>query len=653
MSGLGVIFQRDGRPVAREGIEKVARSLRAYGPHRQLVRPMGSVAFAFTHFINTPEAYYDQQPISGAGGRYTLMFDGRLDNREDLAAKLNISTSDLLEMPDSVIAMRSWEKWQVNALSEWVGDFAAIVWDSHHRRLLAAKDQLGRRGLHYHMRKDRLVIASVPKGIHSIGDVPREIDEQKIADRLAWMTGEASRGYFKHLKRIPPAHYLIVDETSDRVIEYYRLQENIKPIRYAKDGDYVEAANELLQTSVKAALRSPGPVGSLLSGGLDSSTVAATAAQHLQTGGNKLATFTWVPDANWTEPPNSRTIGNERPYVEAIHSAYPNMEGHFIDSGGMPVDYRQNEMFSACDAPYDGMNMCLMIRSLEACAEKNIKVLLDGQFGDFTLSYNGSGLLRFLWSEGQVVELLKEINFRAASPIDFVRLAYKRLASPVFSNWRRRNGPYSANKLSVHRNWLHYSTINRRFASKMQLNKRASEFGYDTYWGSNDRTAREKWLWFTTHYVAAELGSAAHGREALFGLEVRDPFSNRRLIEWSQGVPDTQFKRRGNTRWLIRRVMADKLPSKILLERRTGLQSADSHNRLGRDLDNLSHDLDRWSHDDYLSDCLNIDKIKSLLALAREHRHSGNISEETKFIPRQLTTAMGTGKFIRWVRGSN
>ena len=139
MSGLGVIFQRDGRPVERGSIEKIARSLKMYGPHRQLIRPMGSIAFAYTHFVNTPEALYDQQPVAGGDGRFTLVFDGRLDNREQLAERIGGEAKDLAQLPDSVLAMRSWEKWQTDALNEWIGEFAIIVWDKSLRRLIAAK----------------------------------------------------------------------------------------------------------------------------------------------------------------------------------------------------------------------------------------------------------------------------------------------------------------------------------------------------------------------------------------------------------------------------------------------------------------------------------------------------------------------------------
>ena len=132
----------------------------------------------------------------------------------------------------------------------------------------AARDQFGRRALGDHETPDRLIIASAPKGIFAVGDVPREIDEQKLADALGQLYYDASRSYFKDIRRLPPAHLLIADETTTATRRYWSL-ENVPDVRFASDDDYVEAAREHLARAVKAHLRSAGPVGAFMSGGLD------------------------------------------------------------------------------------------------------------------------------------------------------------------------------------------------------------------------------------------------------------------------------------------------------------------------------------------------------------------------------------------------
>ena len=106
----------------------------------------------------------------------------------------------------------------------------------------------------YHLRQDRLVIASAPKGIHALSDVPREIDEQKIADALAQLYTDATRGYFKDIKRVSPACLVIADGSKVETSNITRSRITFGDVRYASDDDYVEAGRSLFETSVKATL---------------------------------------------------------------------------------------------------------------------------------------------------------------------------------------------------------------------------------------------------------------------------------------------------------------------------------------------------------------------------------------------------------------
>src|SRR5262245_53447622 len=135
MSGIGVIFHRNGRPVDRREVERMMRSLSVYGPEHQSSRQAGSVAFAYAHLTNTPESKFDNQPLQGGDGRYTLVFDGRIDNRDELIALLRITPDGAKRLSDAALALKTWEVWRQDAFERWVGDFAFILWDSSEQKI--------------------------------------------------------------------------------------------------------------------------------------------------------------------------------------------------------------------------------------------------------------------------------------------------------------------------------------------------------------------------------------------------------------------------------------------------------------------------------------------------------------------------------------
>ena len=435
MSGIAAIFHRDGRPVDRGDIERVARALAMYGPERQSVRLLGNVAFAYTHFTNTPEARGAQQPVTGAGGRYTMVFDGRLDNRGDIAATLGIDAADLRMLSDADLAVRSWERWATDAFNRWVGEFAVIIWDAGEQRLLAVRDQLGCRALSYHLTADRIVLASAPKGLHALGDIPRAIDEQKLADALCQLYADGERSYFENVRHVRTASTLIVRCKDVETIRYYQVSESVRDVRYARDEDYVDAARDLLETAVRSCLRSPGPVGSFMSGGLDSSTVAVTAARMLAQTGKQLPTFTWVPEPGWDGRLEKHCYGDETPYVQQIAAQHPAIELNLVDAAGLGHYHKQEELLHACEMPFrNALNVTWGHAILEQAKSRGIKVMLEGGMGNMTLSYRGDGIYIHHWRQRNFRQLLNEL-LALDGAAGLPRHAFIQLAVPLSPEW--------------------------------------------------------------------------------------------------------------------------------------------------------------------------------------------------------------------------
>lgn len=183
MSGIAAILNLDGSPVSPSEVARVANLLKPYGPDRQKTLVRGNAAFVFCLQQLTPEDRFEQQPLVLAD-RFIMLFDGRIDNRLELGDTLNLAPNDLPLMPDSMIALRLFDRWGDRAFERILGDFAVIVLDLQDRRMLCVRDQMGMRVLHYHLTATRFAVATTPETLFALSWVPRIWSEDKVGDTL-------------------------------------------------------------------------------------------------------------------------------------------------------------------------------------------------------------------------------------------------------------------------------------------------------------------------------------------------------------------------------------------------------------------------------------------------------------------------------------
>jgi asparagine synthase (glutamine-hydrolysing) len=150
-------------------------ALHPYGPERQDCYSTDDVALGRGLFIATPEDAYDRQPLRSADGRFVVVADLRLDNREDLLAAFRLSGPDYRQQSDADLLMLAIERWQDQAFDRLVGDFAIALWDAQDGELILARDPLGERSLFYHERAGLFAFASLPKGLHALPEIPRAL----------------------------------------------------------------------------------------------------------------------------------------------------------------------------------------------------------------------------------------------------------------------------------------------------------------------------------------------------------------------------------------------------------------------------------------------------------------------------------------------
>ncbi|MEM9310568.1 MAG: asparagine synthase-related protein [Pseudomonadota bacterium] len=649
MSGIGLIFHRDAKPVERDDLERMSRSLALYGPEKRQIKADGEVGFAYTHFTNTPEAKLAEQPLVSRRGQQTMVFDGRIDNRDALARALGLSASDLARLSDAALAMAGWERWGVDGLNHWVGEFAAIVWDREARTVTMLRDQFGRRPLHYHLTDKRLVVASMPKGIHALGDIPRELDRARLTDALTQFDFDLTRSYFRHINLVAPATATRISPDREQHTRYYSLKDHIEPVRYQRDQDYVDAAHELFDTALKACLRSPGKVGSHLSAGMDSSFVSAKAALELAKSGERLSTYTWVPMEGFAKTPPPGCVQDESPAAYAMAGMHPNIDINLVGRDGPSVYRWKKEYWLAAESvSRNELNLTLGMESARMAREDGVKVMLCGTVGNISLSYAGDGLVYELFRRGQWRTLLREVNAHKNSAHQWRNLLKDVLPATVAQAVRQARGTDNPLEAFI----LRRSVATPEATRARNISERAKALGFSFIFRA-EKDANKQWITFLENYNGPAEANSLAAMPALFGQELRDPMFDRRILEWRFGVPLTQFRRDGRGRFLMRRLMEGNVPD-MMVEQRLGrgLQSADWHARLSADLPRMRRDLDASSNSENLEGIVDHSKISALIDKFEETQDP-KTSDDLVDLSVSLPIALSVMAWVNEVEGSN
>jgi asparagine synthase (glutamine-hydrolysing) len=278
MSGFFGIVRQDGRPIDEQLLVQIANKLSFRGPDGTCVWVRGNVAGSFALMRTGPAIQASQQPVFWQN-RFFLWGDLRLDGQEELRKQLAESDPPLdVDATTEELLLRAWTKWGPACLERVIGDFCFALWDAREQTLWCARDFIGPRPFYYAHVRGVFCFSNTMDILHSVPAVSRDLDQEFLGDFLAegWNT-ELTRTVYRDIRRVAPGHVL---KFSDAGVETrrFRVLPIEDPLRLNRPEDYLEAYREVLNSAV--ADRLPRAATALyLSGGLDSSSVCAIAAQ--------------------------------------------------------------------------------------------------------------------------------------------------------------------------------------------------------------------------------------------------------------------------------------------------------------------------------------------------------------------------------------
>lgn len=568
MCGIVGIFNLDGASVKPERISGAAVSLRHRGPDdegyllvdtrtganvscggfetdtrlelpaiNEFKDQSFNLAFGFRRLSIQDLSPAGHQPMHSADGRLWTIFNGEIYNYPELRNELIAYGHHFHTGTDTEVILAAYQQWGESCLEHFNGMFALVIWDSVAKNIFAARDRFGEKPFHYvYVPGIVFAFASEMKALWAAGVVERKVHEETLSlYKLYNQVDSGEQTFYQDILRLPQAHYLMVNadgRLSKR--RYWDIDPRVR-IDGKSDAWYAEQFRQHLTESIRIRLRADVPVGSSLSGGLDSSTVVSVINRLLPLGGLQK-TFSARFDDPSRDEGKWMTLVTQANRVEP-HEVWPTAEGFW---GELPrVFWHQEEPFTSTSI-YAQWNVMRLAR------QHDVTVLLDGQGADEMLAgYHA-------YFDVLADDLMKSLNL------------------PVYLNWRKECqtlhgvAPGSLKRVLIQSVPRRLKKTLRGFRQKTKGLPNVEPL-VPTYPAEfKEVSGLRKLLWWnTTRQGLVELLRYADRNSMAHSREVRLPFLDHRFVEFVFTLPERCLQRNGWTKWILREAFRDIVPSAI------------------------------------------------------------------------------------------
>ena len=544
MSGIAGIFHRDGQRVERGLLQSLADSLSSCAPDARAIWLDGPVGLAHAMLRTTGEATGEQQPASFEG-HYWITADARLDCREELIAEVErAGRKTNRPVSDSELILHAYAAWGTACVQHLCGDFSFAIWNARTKNLFCARDHFGIRPFYYAQLGEFFLFSNTLNCMRIHPKVSEELNDAAIGDFLLFgLNCDNATTSFRDIQRLPPAHCLTFSSSGLNIKRYWAPPTDGR-IRYAKDGEYIEHFLALLQDAVADRLRTDR-AGILLSGGLDSSSVAAVAK-----------------DVSGSTSPSTEIRG----YSYVYESLIPNREGEYAREVGdflrVPVKFLamdEAQFFERwedpqlrwpepIDDPFFAKNLdCYRNLSAEC------RVLLSGEGCDNLMDFQMWPYVVDMRRRGEWQRLLPDVaNFLWVRPFPWrgiraraLRLAGKDPHRPGFPEWM---APEFSSRAGLEARWKEHTGIPKSWM-KHPIHPRG-----------HASLSLPQW---TNMFEQENAGATG------YPVEIRYPFLDLRIVNYLLALPPFPWFFQ---KMLLREAMAGRLPERVRTRPKTPLQ---------------------------------------------------------------------------------
>ena len=577
------IYNYNGKPVTPEVSSNMMRQAEVYSIDATGIRQENHVFLGCHAQHITPESANEISPYHDEAAGLTITADAIIDNRTELCEIFGIDHSSQAAVPDSQLILRAYRKWGQDCTKYLLGDFAFVIWDERQQKLFCAVDHAGTRTFYYYRSAELFAFSTLMKPLLVLPEISKEYNETWIADFLAITSLihqlDPELTLYQNIYLLPAGHSLTIwPDKAEKQLYWQAEQQSILNLK--SDGEYEEAFKDVFGKAVRWRLRSIRPVGVMMSGGLDSTSVACMAARELAKTGGKLSAFSSVPMTGYRDWLPACRLADETPYIEEVRKHAGNIDVIYCRMDGKHSLSDTDRLLAILEQPYKTIENLFWLDGIMAAAqERNVGVILTGDAGNLTISWGTFvPYLLSLLKKGQWYQLFYEAwaiarRYRCPSLALlelFLALVPQNIQNLINSfknpNWRRE--------------LQELSPINPEFAQRTLVMERFRRFGYDPSFVSRFDSLEARLKQLRPNYFG-HLGVFTTKHALAYRLALRDPTMDKRVIEFCLSLPENQYVRNGRNRFLLRRAMDGILPDKVRKNDTVrGRQSADLAQRL-------------------------------------------------------------------------
>ncbi len=378
MCGIAGLWHRDGKPVDRVLLDRMTDSLEHRGPDDRGTYIDGSVGLGHRRLSIIDLSSAAHQPMSTVDGALWITYNGEIYNYIELREELQALGETFRSASDTEVLLKAYERWGANCVERFNGIWAFAIWDSRRQLLFCARDRFGVKPFHYAESGASFAFGSEIKAVLEAKLVPVEPNDDVIQRYLLLnITHADGQTFIRAVRELPAGHTLTVDRSSVTIRRYWDLPPYEQDANRS-DAEWIHEYTELLDDAVRLQMRSDVPVGSCLSGGLDSTSITMLAAGKSS---YPIDAFTaYLPHASYDERANVAQFTDRMGNAVQSHLVGPDMDT-WCDELARVIFHH--------DEPHVGYTAPAQWEVMRLANSRGVKVLLDGQGADESLGgYN-------------------------------------------------------------------------------------------------------------------------------------------------------------------------------------------------------------------------------------------------------------------------
>ena len=556
----------------------------------------------------------EELPRYGQNKDVVIVADAIIDNREELYYELQLEGRPLKDITNSELILEAYIRWNKEVPQHLIGDFAFAVWNNKKEELFLCRDHVGKRTLYYTQEDNVIAFSTLIKPLLMI-KTNVKYSEQWIANYLAVLESlnelDLELTFYESIKQVPPATYMIFTKDKVEVKKYWNPIEG-KQLKLDSDEAYEEAFRTVFFEAVNCRLEVDGEIGIMLSGGLDSGSIACVAAKSLDQKSQRLKAYSAVPKADYVDWLPKGTIADESKYIDELVRHYPNIDLNYCASDKLDA-YNQMERLSLIqESPYKySANLFWIDRIAQLAKEDGCKVLLDGQSGNHTISYgNISDHIVTLINKRKLItayrEIMKYSRLHHRIPKSVIK-HFILLYVPQFMKDKWKRTKTENTKSMTH-------LIKKEFADQWKVNKYLKHNRQGKYYKKR-QTVKDVREYICNNLLFSQSGASEARLSIEYGMVRRDPSRDKRVIEFCMSLPAEQFVKDGMERSLIRKSMKGILPDLIRMNfSERGRQSADLVQRLRQDWISIRKEFSEAITDSRIKSFVDTNEMKVMLS---------------------------------------